>query len=167
MHIHRFPSTQSDHWCGDFVGDFTPFRPPRVEMFCKGRVGRKLSCNHWQQPPRKLPPQSALQREFALSRLDFTEDFLPGVGWSSQRVVSAESLLQQPLDCRAQTSSYYVCYGLEGGGRVYFSRNSLRNLVDLVITSVTVLLASLVYHLDKFGGKPSTKQMFILSCCFF
>ena len=37
---------------------------------------------------------------------------------------------------------------------MYFSKNSLRNLVDLVITSVTVLLASLVYHLDEFGGKP-------------
>ena len=77
------------------------------------------------------------------------------MGRSRQRVVSTESFLKQPLDCGTQASSYYVCYGLEGGGRVYFSKNSLRDLVDLVITSVTVLLASLVYHLDEFGGKPS------------
>ena len=137
-------------------------------MFCKGRVGRRQSCNRWQPPPQKLPPQSALKREYQ----GWLLTFIPGVGRSSQGVVSAQALLQQALDCRAQASSDYVCYRLEGGGRVqtrtnlYFSKNSFRDLVHLVIASVAVLLASLVHHLDKFGWEPwvqilrSTKQMF-------
>ena len=98
--------------------------------------------------------------------------FLPGVRCSSKRVVSPKTFLEQPLYCRTKIPSHNIrdslarwqgeviklCQGclLHTADSAEDSKyvELLRNLVHPIVTSVTVLLAPLVHHLDKFCRKP-------------